>query len=188
MFKISILETLKHDQWVRPFLKEYRKWFFLALFLGFLTLFTGAALMFVSGFLISKSASLPSNILLVYIPIVLTRAFGIGRPLFRYLERLTSHNWVLKITSKLRLKLYLSLEKQAAFLKQDYRLGDMLGLLAEDINRLQNLYLRTVFPTLIAWLLYSLIVIALGYFSWWFALVMLVLFGILVVVCLFTPC
>lgn len=182
MFKISILETLKHDQWVRPFLKQYRKWFFLALFLGFLTLFTGAALMFVSGFLISKSASLPSNILLVYIPIVLTRAFGIGRPLFRYLERLTSHNWVLKVTSKLRLKLYLSLEKQAAFLKQDYRLGDMLGLLAEDINHLQNLYLRTVFPTLIAWLLYILIVIALGYFSWWFALVMLVLFGILVVV------
>lgn len=182
MFKISILETLKHDQWVRPFLKQYRKWFFLALFLGFLTLFTGAALMFVSGFLISKSASLPSNILLVYIPIVLTRAFGIGRPLFRYLERLTSHNWVLKITSKLRLKLYLSLEKQAAFLKQDYRLGDMLGLLAEDINHLQNLYLRTVFPTLTAWLLYILIVIALGYFSWWFALVMLVLFGILVVV------
>lgn len=182
MFRISILESLKQDQWVKPFLKQYRKWFFLALFLGFLTLFAGAALMFVSGFLISKSASLPSNILLVYIPIVLTRAFGIGRPLFRYLERLTSHNWVLKITSKLRLKLYLALEKRAAFIKKDYRLGDMLGLLAEDINHLQNLYLRTVFPTLIAWSLYAFIVIALGYFSWWFALIMFVLFGLLVVV------
>lgn len=182
MFRISILESLKQDQWIKPFLKQYRKWFFLALFLGFLTLFAGAALMFVSGFLISKSASLPSNILLVYIPIVLTRAFGIGRPLFRYLERLTSHNWVLKITSKLRLKLYLSLEKRAAFIKKDYRLGDMLGLLAEDINHLQNLYLRTVFPTLIAWCLYTFIVISLGYFSWWFALVMFVLFGLLVVV------
>lgn len=182
MFRISILESLKQDQWIKPFLKQYRKWFLLALFLGFLTLFAGAALMFVSGFLISKSASLPSNILLVYIPIVLTRAFGIGRPLFRYLERLTSHNWVLKITSKLRLKLYLSLEKRAAFIKKDYRLGDMLGLLAEDINHLQNLYLRTVFPTLIAWCLYTFIVISLGYFSWWFALVMFVLFGLLVVV------
>lgn len=182
MFKLSILESLKNDHWVKPFFKQYRNWFYLALFLGFITLFSGAALMFVSGLLISKSASMPSNILLVYIPIVLTRAFGISRPLFRYLERLTSHNWVLKITSKLRLKLYQSLEKRAAFIKKDFRLGDMLGLLAEDINHLQNLYLRTVFPTLIAWLLYAFIILGLGYFSWWFALVMLFLFGLLVVV------
>ncbi|MGT2832860.1 thiol reductant ABC exporter subunit CydC [Streptococcus halotolerans] len=182
MFKWSMVETLKKDHWVKPFFKQYRNWFYLALFLGFITLFSGAALMFVSGLLISKSASMPSNILLVYIPIVLTRAFGISRPLFRYLERLTSHNWVLKITSKLRLKLYQSLEKRAAFIKKDFRLGDMLGLLAEDINHLQNLYLRTVFPTLIAWLLYTVIIIGLGYFSWWFALVMLFLLGLLVFV------
>lgn len=29
-----------------------------------------------------------------------------------------------------------------------------MGLLAEDINHIQNLYLRTVFPTIIAWVLY----------------------------------
>ena len=38
--------------------------------------------MFTSGYLISRAASLPENILLIYIPIVLTRAFGIGRPVF----------------------------------------------------------------------------------------------------------
>ncbi|KFN89441.1 ATP-binding component of a transport protein [Tetragenococcus muriaticus PMC-11-5] len=71
--------------------------------------------MFTSGFLISRSASIPENILLVYVPIVLTRAFGIGRPVFRYIERLVSHNWVLKMTSQLRLKLYNTLEKDAVF-------------------------------------------------------------------------
>ena len=88
--KIPLRDALKHDDWVKPYLKQYRIPLVLALFLGFCTFFSAAALMFNSGFLISKSASLPTNILLVYIPIVLTRAFGIGRPVFRYLERLTS--------------------------------------------------------------------------------------------------
>ncbi|WNZ97320.1 thiol reductant ABC exporter subunit CydC [Streptococcus iniae] len=180
MTKIPLFEAFKNDQWVKPFFKKYKVNLVLALTLGFLTFFVASALMFNSGFLISKSASLPTNILLVYIPIVLTRAFGIGRPIFRYLERLTSHNWVLKMTSKLRLKLYQTLEQDAIFLKRNYRLGDIMGLLAEDINHVQNLYLRTIFPTVIAWLLYSFVVIALGFFSIWFALVMAIYLGVLV--------
>ncbi len=72
--------------------------------------------MFNSGYLISRSASIPENILLVYIPIVLTRAFGIGRPVFRYVERLTSHNWVLRMTSNLRLKTIQCCRKRCRFL------------------------------------------------------------------------
>lgn len=75
MIKIPIIQALAKDQWVKPFFKRYKKSLILALFLGFLTFFAASSLMFNSGFLISKSASLPSNILLVYIPIVLTRAF-----------------------------------------------------------------------------------------------------------------
>ena len=165
MNKIPLFKELKHDRWVKPFFKQYKKTLVTALILGFFTFFCGSALMFNSGYLISKSASLPVNILLVYVPIVLTRAFGIGRPLFKYLERLTSHNWVLKMTSKLRLKLYQTLEKDAVFFKRDYRMGDVLGLLAEDINHLQNLYLRTIFPTVIGWIIYIFVVFLLKFFS-----------------------
>lgn len=182
MNKVALFKQLQGDKWVKPFLKQYKKTLYLALFLGFCTFFCGGALMFNSGYLISKSASHPSNILLVYIPIVLTRAFGIGRLVFRYVERLTSHNWVLKMTSNLRVKLYRILEQDAIFFKRDYSLGDVMGLLAEDINHLQNLYLRTIFPTVIAWLLYIFIVIALGFYSLWFALVMLFYFGIILIV------
>lgn len=182
MFKIPLFQSLKHDQWVKPFLHHYKRVLYLALFLGFMTFFCAGALMFTSGYLISRSASLPENILMIYIPIVLTRAFGIGRPVFRYVERLTSHNWVLKMTSKLRLQLYNTLEKDAIFFKRTYRMGDILGLLAEDINHIQNLYLRTIFPTIIAWVLYCFVVIGLGFVSLWFALMMLVLFLGLVVV------
>lgn len=178
---MKIFKAFKNDSWIKPFLGKYRNSLFWALILGVSTFFCAGALMFNSGYLISRSASLPENILLVYVPIVLTRAFGISRPVFKYLERLTSHNWVLKLTSELRLKLYKVLEKDAAFFKNDYQTGNILGLLSEDINHIQNLYLRTVFPTVIAWLLYIFIVVALGYFSLWFALVMLLLFAVLLI-------
>lgn len=180
MRKIKLFRVLKHDQWVRPFLKRYRVSLVAALLLGFLTFFCGGALMFNSGYLISRAASLPENILLIYVPIVLTRAFGIGRPAFRYVERLVSHNWVLKMTSGLRLKLYQVLEKDAIFFRRNFRTGDILGLLSEDINHIQNLYLRTIFPTVIAWLLYAFIVIGLGFFSLWFALAMLLMMAVMI--------
>ena len=180
MNRIGLFQVLKTDEWVKPFFKQYKKSLILALTLGFITFFCAGALMFNSGFLISRAASLPENILLIYIPIVLTRAFGIGRPVFRYVERLVSHNWVLKMTSNLRVKLYDSLEQDAIFFKQNHRTGDILGLLSEDINHIQNLYLRTIFPTIIAWLLYVFIIIGIGYFSPFSALAMLLLLGIVV--------
>ena len=165
----------QRDTWVKPFFTYYKKSLFLALLLGFLTVFSATALMFNSGFLISKSAARPENILLVYIPIVLTRAFGLGRPLFRYFERLVSHNWVFKMTSKIRLKLYKALESEAIFLKNNHSTGDILGILADDINHIQNLYLRTFFPSVTAYLLYLAIIIGLGWVDIWFALAVFVI-------------
>lgn len=182
MSKIPILKAFEKDTWVKPYLQRYKAPLMLAIFLGFCTFFSAGALMFNSGYLISKSASLPENILLVYVPIVLTRAFGVSRPVFRYIERLTSHNWVLKMTSKLRRKLYHTLEKDAMVFKQKYRMGDILGLLAEDIQYIQNLYLRTIFPLIIAVILYAFIVIAVGMFSIFFALYLALLLFILVIV------
>lgn len=182
MFKIPLREAFAQDTWVKPFMKKYKNALILALALGFLTFLSAGGLMFISGYLITRAASRPENILMIYIPIVFTRGFGISRPVFRYLERLVSHNWVLKMTSKLRLKLYQTLETDGVFFKRNYRMGDILGMLAEDINHIQDLYLRTIFPTVIAWLLYIAIVIALGFFSLWFALVMaLLLFSIVFV-------
>lgn len=179
--KQSYLVLSRKDNWVRPYFKKYKKLLALVLFLGFLTFFCGSALMFTSGFLISKSATQPWNVLAVYVPIVLTRAFGIGRPAFRYAERLGSHNWVLKMTSDIRLKLYQSLETRATRAKEEFQSGDILGILAEDIEHIQNLYLRTIFPTLIGLLLYVFIVVAFGAFSLPFALLILLLLGILIV-------
>lgn len=179
--KKNYLLLSKDDHWVRPFFKKYKKLLALVLFLGFLTFFAASALMFTSGYLISKSATKPENILLVYVPIVLTRAFGIARPTFRHAERLGSHNWVLKMTSDIRLKLYQSLESKAAKTGSNYQSGSLLGLLAEDIDHIQNLYLRTIFPAFIALVMYVFIILGLGWFSIPFALLMMLLFGIILI-------
>ena len=160
----------KRDKWVKPFLKKYKGSMTIALFLGVCMFICSISLMFNSGYLISKAATMPINILMIYVPVVLTRAFGIGRPAFRYAEQLTSHNWVLKMVSGLRLKLYKSLENDAVFLTNHQKLGNLLSILNDDVDNLENLYLITIFPTVVAWIVYTLVVLFLGFCSLWFAL------------------
>ncbi len=180
--KISIFSRIINHSWVKPYVKNNKYLLVLVLFLSVLTFFSAGALMFTSGFLISKSATQPENVLLVYIPIVLVRAFGIARPVFRYVERLSSHNLVLRILSRMRVKLYQKLEKQALSLSSRFTTGDLLGVLADDLEHLQNLYLRSVFPSVTAVLIYIIIVMLLGFFSVPFALLMFLLLFVLVVI------
>lgn len=169
------------NTWVKPYLQQNKKLLWLTVILGVLTFFAAAALMFTSGYLISKSATRPYNILMVYVPIVLVRAFGISRPVFKYIERMTSHNFVLKILSKMRVRLFKNLETQAVTLKSRFTTGNLLGVLADDLEHIQDLYLRSIFPSVTALVLYALIIIALGFFSIPFALLMLVLLFVLVI-------
>ncbi|WP_338215330.1 thiol reductant ABC exporter subunit CydC [Companilactobacillus muriivasis] len=162
---MNFFKTFKHDTWVKPYIKQYKGLLITALLLGLLTSFCAAALMFTSGYTIDKAATHPINILLIYIPILLTRAFGIGRPVFKYLERLKSHNWVLRVTSDLRTRLYKTLESDASFFSEHHKTGDIMGLISEDISHLQNLYLRTIFPTVISYLLTIIASIALEIFN-----------------------
>lgn len=178
--KIPILRVLKNDRWVRPYLEKYRKTLILAIALGILTFICGGGLMFCAGYLISRAATRPDNILLIYVPIVLTRAFGVARPAIRYFERLVSHNWVLRMTSKFRQQLYDSLERDATIFSSKYQLGNILGLLSDDVSHIQNFYLRTIFPMFVAWGLYAIIVIGLGIISPLMGLWMLVLFFLII--------
>lgn len=170
------------EPWITPYFRMYSGRFALYLILGVMTLLAASMLMFTSGFLISKSATMPYNVLLVYVPIVGVRAFGIGRAVIHYVERLVGHDAVLRILSKMRVRLYRILEPQALFIRSRYRTGDILGALADDIEQLQNVYIRTVFPSLIALVLYAAAVIALGFFDWTFALLTALYIFVLVAV------
>ncbi|MEN0658799.1 thiol reductant ABC exporter subunit CydC [Caldifermentibacillus hisashii] len=170
------------NKYIRPFIKQY-KWFMLAtVFLGFLTFLTASMLTFTSGFLITRAAEAPYNILMLYVPIVLVRAFGIARPVVRYMERLLGHNTVLKILADMRVRLYDALEPQALFIRSRFQTGDLVGTLADDIEHLQDAYIRTIFPTIVALFLFVFSVTSLAIFDPFFALWIAVCLAVIIVV------
>ncbi|NUU63069.1 amino acid ABC transporter ATP-binding/permease protein [Paenibacillus agri] len=173
---------MKREGWFAPYVSSYFWRFVLIIVLGALTVFSASSLMYTSGFLISKASIPPENILMIYVPIVGVRTFGTSRAVIHYVERLVGHDTILRILSKMRVRLYHILEPQALFLSSRFRTGDILGMLADDIEYLQNVYLRTVFPSIIALLLYGAAVIALGTFDLTFALLMGLYILVLVVV------
>jgi ATP-binding cassette subfamily C protein CydC len=170
------------EKWIIPYLKQYRGLFALAIILGALTILFGGGLMFTSGYLISKASTRPESILMVYVPIVGVRTFGIGRAVISYVERLTGHQFVLKILSNMRVRLYKVLEPQAILLRSRFLTGDLLGVLADDIENLQNYYLKTLFPSIISLVIYAVIIMCAGLFSIPFAILFAVLIGLLIFV------
>ncbi|WP_054950088.1 thiol reductant ABC exporter subunit CydC [Numidum massiliense] len=170
------------EGWLRPYVQKHRWRLLLAVALGVLGVASSAALMFTSGYLISEAALRPRNIMLLYVPIVAVRAFSIGQAALRYVERLVGHDTVLRILAAMRERLYVVLEPQALFIRSRYRTGDMLGVLSDDIEHLQDVYLRTVFPSLVSLCIYGIFIFSVGLFDWSFALLMALYAAVLVFV------
>lgn len=173
--------------WIIPYVKMHYKGLAASIIIGLLALACGAALMFTSGYLISKSALRPENILMVYIPVVSVRAFGIFRAVFHYLSRLTSHDTILRVLANMRSRLYQTLEPQAAFIRSRFQTGRILGVLSDDIDHLQDLFIRTILPSITALGMYGIAIACLGWFDMVFASLMAIyLFFIVVFIPLFS--
>lgn len=170
------------NKWILPYLKQYRSLLLLSIVLGALTILCGGALMFTSGYLISISATMPESILMVYVPIVGVRTFGIGRAVLSYSEKMVGHQYVLKILSQMRIQLYKITEPQALFIHSRFRTGDILGVLSDDIEHLQDFYLKTLFPAITSLLVYSVIIMWAGLFSIPYAILLACLIGLILIV------
>ena len=168
--------------YIIPYLKQFKKSILLAILFGLLTVAGASMLTFTSGYLISRAAQRPENILMVYVPVVLVRTFGISRAVTHYIERLIGHDAVLKILSQMRVRLYTILEPQALFIRSRFQTGDLLGALADDIEHLQDVYIRTILPTFIGLFLFVASIFSLALFDWIFALWITFCLSIIVIV------
>ncbi|MEV4870566.1 thiol reductant ABC exporter subunit CydD [Streptomyces syringium] len=119
--------------------------FGLALLLGSLALGSAVGLMGVSGWLISRASQQPP-VLYLMVAVTATRAFGIGRAVFRYAERLVSHDAVLRALAGLRVAVYRRLERLAPAGLRETRRGDLLSRLVADVDELQDYFLRWLLP------------------------------------------
>lgn len=174
----TLRSTWREDEWVKPFFARYAHILALTLLLGLLAFVFAGALMFTSGYMISLAATLPLTVLALHLPSLFVRIFGLGKPILQYVERLASHDWVLRMTSELRRKLYETIERRSSALRSQRRFGEALGLLSEDIGHIQDLYLRTILPIASAWLLYLVAIIALGFFTVPVACAMALMLGV----------
>ncbi|MEU2116596.1 thiol reductant ABC exporter subunit CydD [Streptomyces sp. NPDC016459] len=117
----------------------------LALLLASLALGSAVGLMAVSGWLISRASEQPP-VLHLMVAVTATRAFGIGRAVFRYAERLVSHDAVLRMLAELRVSVYRRLERIAPAGLRRTRRGDLLSRLVQDVDALQDYWLRWLLP------------------------------------------
>src|SRR5258706_3097349 len=124
-------------------------WVAASVLLGAATIGSSVALMGTSAYLISSAALHPS-IADLGMAIVGVRFFGIARGIFRYLERLVSHNVTFRLLARLRTWFYTALEPLAPARLMHYRSGDLLARVVADVDTLENFYVRVVSPPLVA--------------------------------------
>ena len=124
-------------------------WVTLSVLLGVLTVGSNVGLMGTSAYLLSAAALHP-ELGALQVAIVGVRFFGIARGIFRYVERLTSHNTTFRLLSRLRTWFYRALEPLAPARLMQVRSGDLLARIVTDIETLENFYVRVVAPPLVA--------------------------------------
>ena len=152
--------------------KPYFWWIALAALIGFATTGSGIGLLMTSAYIIAKAALQPPMAAL-QLGIVGVRVFGLARGVFRYAERLISHNITFKILSKLRLWFYDAIEPLAPARLMHFKSGDLLQRIVDDIQSLENIYTRVLGPPLTAILVASLMWFLLGIYSMQAALLIL---------------
>ncbi len=130
---------------IRGMARAHRGRLALALLLGSLALGSAVGLMATSGWLISRASQQPP-VLYLMVAVTATRAFGIGRAVFRYAERLVSHDAVLRMLADTRVAVYRRLERLAPAGLRRTRRGDLLSRLVSDVDALQDYWLRWLLP------------------------------------------
>ena len=109
----------------------------------------GIALLATSGFLLARASQHP-NILAIALAVVAVRGLSVGRGVFRYAERLASHDVAFRILVDIRVRAFQRLERLAPAGLRTLRPGDVLARLVSDVDATQEVFLRGVAPLVAA--------------------------------------
>ncbi|WP_084073661.1 thiol reductant ABC exporter subunit CydC [Demequina sp. NBRC 110052] len=116
-----------------------------AILLGTMALGSAVGLSAVAAWLIAKAAEMPSPADLA-LAAVIVRFFGISRGLFRYLERLASHDTALRGMVALRERTYARLASAGAGRVLALRRGDIVARIGTDLDAVGDAVVRAIVP------------------------------------------
>lgn len=137
-----------------PFLRLF-KFAKLPLFLGLVLMITGLAssigLLTTSGWFLAATAIAGLGTLFnFFYPSASVRGLAIGRTLFRYFEKLVTHDATFRILAKLRVQVFEKIIPLSPAVLNRYRNSDLLNRLVSDVDTLDSLYLRLIAPFITA--------------------------------------
>jgi len=156
----------------------------LSVLLGVLTVGSNVGLMALAAWLIATAALQPP-LAALQVAIVGVRFFGLARAVFRYAERLTSHEVTFRLLARLRGWFYRALERLSPARLIYYRAGDLLNRAVADVETLENFYGRGIAPPLVALITTAGLCLFFGSFVPGLAVVYL---GLFLVTALGIPC
>ena len=110
---------------------------------------SGVALLAISGFLLARASQHPS-IVAITVAIVAVRAFSLGRGVFRYGERVTSHDAAFRILADVRVSIFSRLERLAPAGLRSFRSGELVARFVSDVDATQDLFIRGLVPPVTA--------------------------------------
>ncbi len=120
-----------------------------AVLLGSLALGCSVGLAAVSAWLIARASQMPP-VLTLSVAVVTVRATGVGRGIFRYLERLASHDVALGGMAALRANLYDALARGPVTGVVGLRRGDLLARVGADVDDVGDVVVRSIVPAGVA--------------------------------------
>ncbi|MBY6412740.1 thiol reductant ABC exporter subunit CydC [Rhodococcus sp. BP-252] len=150
---------------------------------GVATLGSALTLAAVSAWLITRAWQMPP-VLDLTVAVVAVRALGISRGVFRYLERLATHDTALRGTTAARTRLYERLASGQPAAAAGLRRGDLMTRTGADVDVLGDVVVKAVVPILVSTILMVAAVVLLGFVSIGAAAI---LFGALVIAGVLAP-
>lgn len=116
-----------------------------ALLLGVGGSLSALGLAALSAWLITRAWQMPP-VLYLSVAITAVRALGISRGLFRYLERLATHDLALRAMTTARERVYTALATGSPAYSVTLRRGDLLTRTGDDIDEIGNALIRGLIP------------------------------------------
>jgi len=149
--------------------------------LSVLTIVANISLLAVSGWFITLMAMAGSTGISVnyFTPAAVIRFLAIVRSVGRYGERVLTHRATFNALAYLRHYFYQQLEPLLPYYRLDLRAGDLLARLQQDIDQLDNFYLRVLLPLVVASISVPLVCLALALISPVVALIMATALGVI---------